>query len=249
MTQFLNDPARSAHSHRGEHATHSADSDGPFLLPQRLLHEISKGLKAIERQAFKLKLPPALLHEVLDRVLIFINHVLLHEPQALQRLKRQHGRTLSLQWHEWHWRLRITRAGLLERERAGLGPRSKESNAPGVPDVPDVPDVPGALALAPAKADLSIMLMETSVLDLASRLLKDEKPALRIEGDVQLAAEVNWLVDHVQWDYEDDLSKIVGDAYAHQVVRLGRGALEALRRFSAGAYARASSWGAGVSAP
>jgi ubiquinone biosynthesis protein UbiJ len=210
------------------------------LLPQRLLQEISKGLKAIERQAFKLKLPPALLHEVLDRVLIFINHVLLHEPQALQRLKRQHGRTLSLQWHEWQCRLRITRAGLLERDRAGQGPRSKESNSP---------DVPGALTLAPAKADLSIMLMETSVLDVASRLLKDEKPALRIEGDVQLAAEVNWLVDHVQWDYEDDLSKIVGDAYAHQVVRLGRGAMDALRRFAEGAYARASSWGTGVSAP
>ncbi len=240
MTLFSNDPARSAQSHRGEDASHSADSSGPFLLPQRLLHEIGKGLKAIERQAFKLKLPPALLHEILDRVLIFINHVLLHEPQALQRLKRQHGRTLSLQWHEWHWRLRITRAGLLERERASQGSWSEESNKPGAP---------GGLTLAPAKADLSIMLMETSVLDVASRLLKDEKPALRIEGDVQLAAEVNWLVDHVQWDYEDDLSKIVGDAYAHQVVRLGRGALDALRRFAGGAYARASSWGAGVNAP
>jgi len=244
MTLFSNDPARSAQSHRGEDATQSADSDGPFLLPQRLLQEIGKGLKAIERQAFKLKLPPALLHEILDRVLIFINHVLLHEPQALQRLKRQHGRTLSLQWHEWHWRLRITRAGLLERDRAGQGPRSEESSPFGAPGALAL-----ALPLAPAKADLSIMLMETSVLDVASRLLKDEKPALRIEGDVQLAAEVNWLVDHVQWDYEDDLSKIVGDAYAHQVVRLGRGAMDALRRFAGGAYARASSWGTGVSAP
>ena len=177
------------------------------------------------------KLPAALVHEVLDRVLLFINHVLLHEPQALHRLKRQQGRTLSLQWHDWNWRLRITRAGLLEREQALALARSEANDKP--------------LHLL-TKTDLSIILVETSLLDVASRLMRDEKPALRIEGDVQLAAEVNWLVDHVQWDYEDDLSKIVGDAYAHQVVRVGHWALDAIRRFAGSAYARASTLAGGV---
>ena len=83
-------------------------------------------------------------------------------------------------------------------------------------------------------------------MDVASRLVHEEKPAIRIEGDVQLAAEVNWLVGHVQWDYEDDLSKIVGDANAHQVVRVAHWVLDGLRRFATSAYDRASALGAGV---
>jgi hypothetical protein len=38
---------------------------------------------------------------------------------------------------------------------------------------------------------------------------------VRIAGDVQLAAEVQWLVDHVRWDLEEDLSRVIGDAPAH----------------------------------
>ena len=56
---------------------------------------------------------------------------------------------------------------------------------------------------------------------------------VRIEGDVQLAAEVNWLVDHVRWDLEEDLSKIVGDVAAHRLGDLARGLATALRGFVA----------------
>jgi ubiquinone biosynthesis protein UbiJ len=57
----------------------------------------------------------------MERVILFVNHVLLHEPQALARLKRQQGRTLSLKWHDWHWRVRITPAGLLENDQVSQG--------------------------------------------------------------------------------------------------------------------------------
>ena len=50
---------------------------------------------------------------------------------------------------------------------------------------------------------------------LAQAVLRGDKPAVRIEGDVQLAAEVNWLADHVRWDMEEDLARIVGDVPAH----------------------------------
>ena len=46
---------------------------------------------------------------------------------------------------------------------------------------------------------------------------RGDKPAVRIEGDVQLAAEVNWLVDHVRWDVEDDLARAIGDVPAHTI--------------------------------
>ena len=45
---------------------------------------------------------------------------------------------------------------------------------------------------------------------------------------MQLAAEVNWLVDHVRWDAEEDLSRIIGDAPAHS-------AMQALRQAGADA--------------
>jgi ubiquinone biosynthesis protein UbiJ len=46
--------------------------------------------------------------------------------------------------------------------------------------------------------------------------LRGDKPAIRIEGDVQLAAEINWLVDNVRWDVEEDLARLIGDAPAHR---------------------------------
>jgi ubiquinone biosynthesis protein UbiJ len=61
--------------------------------------------------------------------------------------------------------------------------------------------------------------------------MQGDKPAVRIEGDVQLAAEVNWLVDHVRWDLEEDLARVMGDAPAHTVVQLARSMVQALAQF------------------
>ena len=66
---------------------------------------------------------------------------------------------------------------------------------------------------------------------MASAILKGEKPGVHIEGDVQLAAEVNWLIDHVRWDYEEDLSQLLGDAVANSLVSVGRQAFLAMQQF------------------
>jgi ubiquinone biosynthesis protein UbiJ len=81
------------------------------------------------------------------------------------------------------------------------------------------------------KFDLKISLTDTSPLTMASAVLKGEKPSVHIEGDVQLAAEVNWLIDHVRWDIEEDLSKLVGDAAANTLVSMGRQAFQAMQHF------------------
>ena len=39
---------------------------------------------------------------------------------------------------------------------------------------------------------------------------------------MQLAAEVNWLVDHVRWDVEDDLARVIGDVPAHTIANGAR---------------------------
>ena len=67
--------------------------------------------------------------------------------------------------------------------------------------------------------------------------LRGDKPAVRIEGDVQLAAEVNWLVDHVRWDLEEDLSRIMGDVPAHAAAEAFRRVAQALRGFVSGTQA------------
>jgi len=46
-----------------------------------------------------------------------------------------------------------------------------------------------------------------------------------------LAAEINWLVDHVRWDIEEDLSRIVGDVPAHALGQAARSLRDTLHQF------------------
>src|SRR4051812_35243391 len=158
-----------------------------------------------DRVGQALQPPPWLVEEMQRRLVLTLNHVLQQEPEAQARLKRQAGRLVQAHWRQFSVRLVATPAGLLD-----LGP------------------------LAQA-ADLTLTLSEESPWALAQSALRGEKPAVRIAGDVQLAAEVQWLVDHVRWDLEEDLARVVGDAPAHAVGQAVRGMADALRRFVPGA--------------
>ena len=59
--------------------------------------------------------PDWVVDEVQNRVVLFLNHVLMQEPQARDRLKRQQGRPVRLQWAGLHLTLAATPAGLVER--------------------------------------------------------------------------------------------------------------------------------------
>jgi ubiquinone biosynthesis protein UbiJ len=87
------------------------------------------------------------------------------------------------------------------------------------------------LASQAAAPDLTLTITDESPFTLGQAALRGEKPPVRIEGDVQFAAEVNWLVDHVRWDLEEDLARIVGDAPAHAIGQAARTMADALRRF------------------
>jgi ubiquinone biosynthesis protein UbiJ len=80
---------------------------------------------------------------------------------------------------------------------------------------------------------LRLTVTEDSAVSLASALARGDKPKVRIEGDVQLAAEVNWLIDHVRWDAEEDLARLIGDAPAHTLAQAAQQAMAALRSFVA----------------
>ncbi|MDO5693016.1 MAG: hypothetical protein Q4G70_11160 [Pseudomonadota bacterium] len=155
---------------------------------------------ALGKLTENLKAPTWLVDEAQQRLVLFLNHVLMQEPEAQARLARQKGRVVRLQWRDFHMQLAATPAGLWELTPA-------------------------------ATPDLLLTVTDTSPLDLAKNALRGDKPGVRIEGDVQFAGEVNWLIEHVRWDAEEDLSRFIGDAPAHTIAGMGRGMAQALRNF------------------
>lgn len=146
--------------------------------------------------------PPAwLVEESHRRIVVLINHVLQQEPQAMQRLARQKGRVVLAQWRIFTFKVRITPAGLFD------------------------------LATPDAPFDLCFRVSQESPFDIAATLMQGQKPPVHIEGDVQLAADINWLIDHVRWDLEEDLSRIVGDVPAHSLVQAARTLAHGLQSF------------------
>jgi ubiquinone biosynthesis protein UbiJ len=148
--------------------------------------------------------PPAwLIQEAQLKLVLFLNHVLQSAPTVLPRTRRLAGKTVQLRWQRHEVVWAFTPAGLLEVAPAG------------------------------PQADLTLNLGDASPWDLAAHVVKGERPPLRIEGDVQMAAEVNWLVDHVRWSPEEDLARLVGDAQAHALFEMGRRVIQGLRGFAA----------------
>src|SRR5665811_1581019 len=100
--------------------------------------------------------PPAwAVEEVQRRMVLLLNHILLQEKEATDRLARQKGRVVLMQWRTFTMKLVATPAGLLD------------------------------LAAPQARPDLVLALTEESPFELAQAALRGDKPALRIEGDVQ----------------------------------------------------------------
>ncbi|WP_367065986.1 hypothetical protein [Oryzisolibacter sp. LB2S] len=166
-------------------------TQSPFSFLNGLAERVRQGPQA----------PAWLVHELQHRVVLFLNHVLMQEREAMDRLVRQRGRVALVQWRIYTMALQVTPAGLLD------------------------------LAPQDAVPDLRLEITETSPLTLARGALRGDKPTIRIEGDVQLAGEINWLVDHVRWDVEEDLARLVGDAPARAIASVAGRAADALRRF------------------
>ncbi|MDD2880390.1 MAG: hypothetical protein PHQ58_08120 [Rhodoferax sp.] len=139
--------------------------------------------------------------EVQRRVVLLLNHVLMQESEAMARLARQKGQVMLVQWRAFSFKLVATPAGLLDLAEPVTAP------------------------------DLVMTVTDESPLALAQAALRGDKPAVRIEGDVQLAAEVNWLTEHVRWDLEEDLARVMGDVPAHTLSQMAQTMTGSLRQF------------------
>ena len=158
--------------------------------------------------------PPAwVVDEAQQRLILFLNHVLMQEKEAQDRLARKKGSMLHVRWGLFAIDLLITPAGLLDR------------------------------AAPVAKPDLLIAVAANSPVVVLQSVLAGKPPPVKIEGDVQLAAELGWLAENLRWDIEEDLSRVLGDIPAHTLADAGRRLLASLKQFLA-----ANPWSASASA-
>jgi ubiquinone biosynthesis accessory factor UbiJ len=141
---------------------------------------------------------------LVDRLTLLLNHVLGSERVATDRLRGHAGRTLRLQFDGWpallpplpHLAYRVTPAGLLE---ACTG------------------------AALPAEPDLRLTIDAANpALALARWSASGELPRVDVSGNAQFAADLSWLMENLRWDVQDDLARLVGQAPAHELARIGR---------------------------
>ncbi len=138
-----------------------------------------------------------------QRLVLFLNHVVMQEKEAQDRLKRRKGNVIHVRWGVFALELLITPAGLFDR------------------------------APASAKPDLAVAVAAESPLVVAQSVLAGKPPPVKIEGDVQLAAELGWLAENLRWDVEEDLSRAIGDIPAHALADAGRKIFAGLKQFIA----------------
>jgi ubiquinone biosynthesis protein UbiJ len=77
-------------------------------------------------------------------------------------------------------------------------------------------------AVASASRDLEVTVSPF----LLPRLAAGEDAAFReivMQGDMEFAQEISYLARNLTWDYEEDLSKVVGDIAAHRLANAARG--------------------------
>lgn len=140
-------------------------------------------------------LAPALM----ERLVLVVNHVLSREPQAVARLLPHQGRVLRLELLQLPRLLqpapplafRVTPAGLVEWCRE------------------------------PVEADLRVRLDAANPAALALQMVGGGMPSLDIDGDAQLATDVDWLLKNLRWDVADDLQRLFGPVAAQEVHRVG----------------------------
>jgi len=157
----------------------------------------------LEFIASRFQPPSWVVDEGQQRLVLFLNHVLMQEKEAQDRLARKKGNVIHVRWGLFGLDLLITPAGLLDR------------------------------ASSAAKPDLLVTVAADSPMAVLQSVLASKPPPVKIEGDVQLAAEIGWLAENLRWDVEEDLSRVVGDIPAHALGDMGRRVFEALKQLLA----------------
>ena len=172
-----------------------------FILQNRGRMNNTSPFLFLESVAARFKPPDWMVDEGQRRLVLFLNHVLMQEKAAQDRLLRQKGKIAQVRWGLFAIDLVVTPAGLLDRAAASCTP------------------------------DLVISVVAESPTLVVESVLSGKAPPVQIAGDVQLAAEINWLAENLRWDVEEDLARVIGDAPAHALAGTAGRIASGLKRF------------------
>ena len=137
-----------------------------------------------------------------------INHVLAGEPWASAELAKHAGKAIALEMPFGRFAVQITSSGLLEAVRHADSTEISDGDA--------VPPIRTALVLTISSQALSTLLTSSGP------IRENAFKSVTIAGDADLAQLLGRLAGQLRWEYEEDLSKIIGDAPAHFAVAQGK---------------------------
>ena len=169
----------------------------------------------------------------MQRLTLLLNHVLGSEAVATARLAPHAGRRMHVAlagWPRWLPRppaldFRVTPAGLLEwcgdEPSEQLSPGRSEDSCSPPRGAGAVPGDRGQTFSEEAAAGLRVVVDATNPALAMLHSLAGDRPHVAIEGDPVFATDVHWLIEHLRWDIEDDLAKVVGAVPARELARLG----------------------------
>src|SRR4051794_35618309 len=138
---------------------------------------------------------------VMERLVLVVNHVIAAEPAALGRLRPHAARTMQIELAGWPALLPVIGPFAFRVSPAGL-----------VEWLPEAGPLPADLRIAIDAANPALAL---------TRFVAGERPQVEVSGDAAFASDVDWLIDNLRWDLEDDVARIVGPAPARQLARVG----------------------------
>jgi ubiquinone biosynthesis accessory factor UbiJ len=124
-----------------------------------------------------------------------INHVLAGEPWAMTELSRHANKTILLEMPFGDLGFELSQRGLLQ-----VAPEIEQ---------------PSLTLSVNAKA-------LTDIVGSPGNLREQAFKAVKIAGDAELAQLLGRLIGQVRWEYEEDLSRLLGDAPAHFAVKQGK---------------------------
>jgi ubiquinone biosynthesis protein UbiJ len=138
-----------------------------------------------------------------------MNHVLASESWATAELAKHAGKAVALELPFGRFVVQINNNGLLDAAR--------HSDAPSQVNDGEIPQpVRTALVLTISSQALSTLLTSSG------SIRENAFKSVTIAGDADLAQLLGRLAGQLRWEYEEDLSKLIGDAPAHFAVVQGK---------------------------
>jgi ubiquinone biosynthesis protein UbiJ len=138
-----------------------------------------------------------------------INHVLAGEPWASAELAKHAGKAIALEMPFGRFAVQINNNGLLDAVRHS-DPSAQN------PDEEVPSPVRTALVLTISSQALSTLLTSSGP------IRENAFKSVTIAGDADLAQLLGRLAGQLRWEYEEDLSKLIGDVPAHFAVAQGK---------------------------